>query len=258
MDLELRFWEVDFLRGIAVVGMITFHLIYDLCFFHVSSIELSTLPWLLLGRGTASVFIFLVGVSLSLSYARSRLKGKPPNKTRKYLNRGTRILSYGFFISIVTWVFLGDDMVVFGILHLIGLSIILSIPLLDKSPRHLFTAGALLFVLFPLLKPFIPVGGFWLIILGFPPQGFSSVDYAPLLPWYGLVLLGLGAGKTFYGGYVRRKKIPDYTSILPVSLICHTGRHSLFIYFIHQPILLTLMYLAGWGDVNTLFSQLYL
>jgi len=256
MDLDSRFWEVDLLRGVAVSTMIAYHLLYDLNFFHATSIDLSTLPWLLLGRGTASVFVFLVGVSLSLSYARAGIRDKTLNKTRKYLHRGIRILSYGFFISFVTWFFLGDDMVVFGILHLIGLSIILSIPLLDKSPRLLFSAGILLVSLFFLLGFFIPAGGFWLIWLGFPPQGFSSVDYAPLLPWFGLVLLGLGSGKFFYGGYKRRHAFPDYSSFPPVSLICSIGRHSLFIYFIHQPILLTLMYLAGWGDVNTIFSQL--
>ncbi|MEA1924598.1 MAG: heparan-alpha-glucosaminide N-acetyltransferase domain-containing protein, partial [Candidatus Altiarchaeota archaeon] len=148
MDLGLRFWEVDFSRGIAVSGMIAFHLLYDLNFFHAASIDLSTLPWLVLSRGTASVFVFLVGVSLSLSYARLRIRGKPQSKTGKYLFRGLRILFYGVIISVVTWFFLGDDLVLFGILHLIGLSIILSIPLLDKSPRILFSAGILLASLF--------------------------------------------------------------------------------------------------------------
>ncbi len=165
-------------------------------------------------------------------------------------------LSEHIIAAPVTWVFLGDDFVLFSILHLIGVSIILSIPPLDKNPRVLFSAGILLLSMSLLLKPFYLAEGPWLVWLGFPPQGFSSVDYAPLIPWYALVLLDLSAGKYFYRGYDRRHNLPDYSSHPITSLLCVIGRYSLFIYFIHQSITLFIMYLLGLGDMNLLFPDL--
>jgi uncharacterized membrane protein len=33
MDLQERFWEVDLLRGVAIILMITYHFIFDLAYF---------------------------------------------------------------------------------------------------------------------------------------------------------------------------------------------------------------------------------
>ncbi len=35
MNLKERFWEVDFLRGLAVILMIAYHFIFDLSFFGI-------------------------------------------------------------------------------------------------------------------------------------------------------------------------------------------------------------------------------
>ncbi|OYT26551.1 MAG: hypothetical protein B6U97_03530, partial [Candidatus Altiarchaeales archaeon ex4484_96] len=190
MKQDTRLWEIDLLRGVAVLGMITYHLAFDLSYFNVADIGLHAALWTMVGRATASVFVFLVGVSLSLSYSRLKLKGGETKKTRRYLLRGLKIFLYGVVITAVTWFFLDEDFVLFGILHLIGSSIILSIPLLDEKPRTLFFAGILLACFFIIPPSFLLTESHWLIWLGFPPQGFSSVDYAPLLPWYGIVLLG--------------------------------------------------------------------
>jgi len=55
----VRFWEVDFLRGMAIVLMVLFHLAYDLNYFGVQQIEVSSGFWFYLARFTASLFLLL-------------------------------------------------------------------------------------------------------------------------------------------------------------------------------------------------------
>ena len=67
-----RFWEIDFLRGIAVVMMIVFHSLYDLNFFHVYKMGLYSGFSLLFVYSIGCIFILLVGISLTLSYSKTR------------------------------------------------------------------------------------------------------------------------------------------------------------------------------------------
>ena len=127
-----RFWEIDALRGIAVVAMVLYHFSYDLAFFGLfdvgffrSGLGLNT------GRLIGGSFIFLAGISLTLSYARVTASRPSGEKLfRKYFSRGLRVFSYGLVITLLTWIFLPNEMIVFGILHLIGASIVLAYPFL--------------------------------------------------------------------------------------------------------------------------------
>src|SRR5690606_40199877 len=88
-----RFVEVDALRGIAVIMMVAYHALFDLDFFSVTEIDMSSPPLWLAGRLTAFLFIFISGLSLSLSHSRRILEGDASFSA--YLNRGLRIFGYG-------------------------------------------------------------------------------------------------------------------------------------------------------------------
>ncbi len=76
MELTNRFWEIDFLRGIAIIMMVSYHFTFDLNFFGIDSINIySGFLWIF-PRIVASMFIFLVGLSLYLSYTRAEMSGK--------------------------------------------------------------------------------------------------------------------------------------------------------------------------------------
>ena len=66
---------------------------------------------------------------------------------------------------------------------------------------------------------------------GFPPKSFFSTDYFSLLPWFFLFLTGF---------FLHFLILPEYGRPLekapcrPLQLI---GRHTLFIYMLHQPVL---------------------
>jgi uncharacterized membrane protein len=79
--------------------------------------------------------------------------------------------------------------------------------------------------------------------LGFKPSQFYTVDYFPILPWFGVVLIGIFIGNTLYPFNKRRFKIKDISQLKFVKFFCFLGRKSLIIYFLHQPILLLLIHL---------------
>jgi uncharacterized membrane protein len=64
-----------------------------------------------------------------------------------------------------------------------------------------------------------------------------TVDYFPLLPWFGISLLGIVIGDILYCGNERRFKIPDLSKYKTVKIFQWAGQHSLGIYLIHQPII---------------------
>lgn len=254
IDLNKRFWEIDSLRGIAIVMMVTFHLIFDLYFFGIYSFDVHSgfLWWF--ARLTASIFIFLVGVSLSISYSRTILKtnyGAQKSLFSKYLKRGLKIFGYGLIITVVTWIFVGQGFIIFGILHFIGIAIILEYPFLKRKYINLILGTS--FIAAGIYLMSFNFDFYGLLWLGFTPYNFYTLDYFPLLPWLGVVSLGIFLGNTLYENYTRHFKLPDLSKYSLVKASGFLGRHSLIIYLIHQPILLLILYLLGYLKLNSFF-----
>lgn len=239
-----RFWEIDLFRGCAVIMMVVFHLVFDLNFFSINSIPTSTGVWRWLALTTATLFLFLAGISLTISVARRNGESRW-DRYRHSLYRGGGIFSIGVGITITTYLLLGEGFIIFGILHCIGISIILALPFLGYPQRALGVA-ALCFV-----------GGFvvdqvngplWLAGIGVHPIPFYSVDYVPLLPWFGVFLLGVSIGTYLYPSGSRSIALSrPHNSI--ISFTNFLGRHSLAIYLIHQPVILMVLGLLFPGTI---------
>jgi uncharacterized membrane protein len=241
-----RFWEIDLLRGVAILSMIVFHLLWDIEYLGLGEIELYSGGLFFFAHAIGTTFLLLVGISLSLSHSRVEGRMEPLEIWRKYLLRGLRIFSLGILISVITWLLLGDGFVLFGVLHCIGLSIILAIPLLRLGSINILLGSLLVLVGVGLSQ--VVVDTQWLLWLGLRSGSFVSVDYFPLLPWFGVVLLGLGAGNIIYPRYRSRSRFPDLGESPLVRPFCFMGRNSLMIYLVHQPLLIlimTIVILAG-------------
>lgn len=206
-NLDRRFWEVDFLRGIAVIMMIIYHLLYNLNFFGNYNFKLFSGFWLYYARLSASIFIFLAGLSLTLSYSRNNHKETFGTLYLKTLKRGLIIFFWGLLITLVTWFFLRKGFVFFGILHFMGISIILAFPFLKLRHLNIFI-GILLIVLGIFINN-ITVNFPWLLWLGFKTNDFYSIDYFPFLPWFGIILMGVFFGNILYPRYSRKYKLYD-------------------------------------------------
>jgi len=245
-----RFWEIDSLRGIAILMMIAFHVLFDLSYVGASNFNVHAGFWLYLARATATIFLLLVGISLTLSYSRALHVKEPEQKLyRKYLTRGSTIFAWGLVITVLTWIFLREGFVVWGILHLIGISIIVAYPLLKFRYGNLVLGIS--FMALGLFLKNVTVTMPWFLWLGLTPQHFYSVDYFPILPWFGVVLIGVFLGNTLYTNYTRNFKLRDLSQVKGIRLLNFLGRHSLFIYLIHQPILITVLYLLNWIHIGT-------
>jgi uncharacterized membrane protein len=241
---QARFWEIDALRGVAIIMMVTYHLMWDLWYYRLlPDVVLYAGFWKYFQRTTANLFLILVGVSLAVVTMRRMVNSRatrPP--FRPYLRRGLWVFGWGIVISLVVWA-AGVGYVHFGVLHLIGFSTIAAYPLLRRRWLNLalwaifFAAGYFLLevrVDFP-----------WLLWLGFTPYNYYPNDYFPVIPYFGVVLLGIFLGNSLYRPTARVFPLPAIGHWLPLRGLQWLGRHALVIYVIHQPLLFALLVALG-------------
>lgn len=222
--MSKRIWELDALRGLALLGMMGIHFVYDLVdLFGVWNWQQPA--WYLFFKNNyGAVFFLISGISVTL--------GSHPVK------RGAQVFLCGFLCTGVTLGmyllgFAGKGIIIYiGVLQCLGLCMMLW-PLFRRCPDRALTALGLAMMIagWYLRTQAFP---FWLLTpLGFAPYGFTSSDYFPLLPNFGYFLLGAVVGKRAYAG--RKSLFPRETP--PLGLFRWMGRHSLMIYLLHQPVL---------------------
>lgn len=236
-----RLWEVDALRGVTVVAMIFFHLMWDLSFYQLTDTAIYSLPWQIFARGIGSTFTFLLGLSLVLTAA--RLPGAA--FVRWVLKRGAVLLGLGMIVTVATFVMFPDSYVRFGILHLLGSALWIAAAFV-YAPVWLSLVGGLAML----------AGGFylnaqivefaWLVWLGLAPVGLAMVDYYPILPWAGMALLGVAAGRVLYPAGRRQYRLPDLSTPALIRGLRWLGRNSLLIYLLHQPLLIGIVAGIAW------------
>lgn len=211
---------IDIIRGFTIILMIFFHFSFDLNNFGFLHFDILNSPfWYALPRVIVFLFLLAVGMSLTLAH------GKQINWPSFWI-RFLKIAAFALLISIVTRLLFPDNWIYFGTLHAIALISLFSLPFL-KRPRLAFAVALLLFI--PSL--FFDFNLPWFQL---PHQ---SWDYISPFPWLGASLMGIFA---VHKG-MHLISLPDNAKINALNFL---GRHSLFIYLIHQPILFGLVYSA--------------
>jgi uncharacterized membrane protein len=236
-----RLWEIDTLRGVAVLAMIFFHFMWDLWFLGLTTQQIGSGGWQVFARSIGGTFTFLLGVSLVLSDASARRKGIDPRPIA--LKRAGVILLCALAISVGTYFFVGNDFVRFGILHHAAFAMALGLLFVGAPVWLTGIVGAMLVAIgFSIWG--MRVDHPWLIPLGVPQTGVGMVDYYPLLPWFGVALLGVAAGRLLYPDGKRTFGLSDLSDQAPVRLLRWLGRNSLEVYLIHQPVMIGVL-MAG-------------
>ena len=227
--MKKRFWEIDFLRGIAIIMMIIFHFLWDLNYLYKVDILLSKGFWKVFQITTASIFLFLVGVSLTISNIKKNAS------YIKYLKRGLKIFLFGLIITIITKFIFPNSFVIFGILHLIGVSIIISC--IFRKFKYLNLIFGIIFIIVGNILKNYTINSNWLLFLGLHSNRFYSLDYFPIFPWFGVILIGLFVGNLLYSTNKRNFKLKNSSENLIVKFVCFLGKKSLIIYLLHQIVL---------------------
>lgn len=213
--------------------MVAYHFCYDLRYLYGLPLrfmdERSGFCW---QQMICWTFILVSGASAALS--------------RRPARRGMAVLGCGMLLTVVTFLIMPGQRIVFGVLHLLGCAMLLTAGLLPLLQRLSPAAGAagsfLLFLgtrwissglLFG-VRIFEPgmVSTNLFAPLGIYGPGFFSADYFPVIPWYFLFLTGyflFGVLRAGGAGGLLSRKIP---------LLSAAGRHTLPVYLIHQPILM--------------------
>ena len=228
-----RIWELDALRGLCILGMIALHFLFDLTgLFGIIHWEFP--GWLRFIMDWGGVVFFLIsGICATLG--------------THCVRRGLIVLGCGLVVSAVTagMYLLGmaaDAIIIwFGVLHCLGVCMILWF-FFRRLPTPALGVLAALFIALGLWFRGITVESRWLFWLGLLYDGFATSDYFPLLPFLGFFLAGAALGRLLYRE--RRTLLPAVNAGGPVLRVLQwTGRWSLPIYMLHQPILTGLIYL---------------
>jgi len=238
-----RFWEIDLLRTIAIVMMITFHTLYLLNYF---DIQYTGVPgpyhglwWWITRLMIIGPFTFLAGVSITITYSRGKRMseltlGGLKIKISAFVLRGLKIFGWGMVITLLTWIIAPDEYVRFGILHFFGIAFILAPFFLRFRYVNLILGAALMAIETYVVQHGIFAPTPWLLWL--MPYPLRSLDYWPLMSWFGLFLVGMFFGKILYPQGKRLFDIHELNN--PVaSVLTLPGRHPLVAYLAQWPLL---------------------
>lgn len=230
-----RFPELDIWRGLAVLGMIVFHVFFFLRWYVSLDWDLFQGWWLLFARIIQWSFLLLVGFGIFL---KSQTVEKFSHFYRMQVKRAATIMLFGLLITLVTWIVIPEWYIGFGILHLIAVSILFLSPLARVPVLSFFLVVALwLFSFF--IREFSTSSSL-LFLLGIPNPAISTLDYFPVIPWMGIPAFGIFLA-SLYVPVRSRYAIFFESKRLPFVLLQWLGRHALSVYLLHVPIIIGLL-----------------
>ena len=228
---------LDEVRGFAIICMVVYHLMFDLKYFFGIDVPVFFDGWFDVIRDVfAGLFIFISGIACNYSH--------------NNLKRGTQCFFIGMSITFITAFATPDSPDSFGILHCLGICMLiygLAEGFIKKVPSFIgIVVSVFLFLctmnfrygfvgiknLFSFTLPGFLYNTNVLFPLGFPSSAYSSLDYFPLLPWMFLFFAG-----AFFGVYVKLDLMPRFFYKTRFRFFAASGKYSLWIYVLHQPVL---------------------
>ncbi len=236
-----RYYFLDSIRGLCILGMILYHALFDIVFFFGFDASEGLIAVVNVIRDFgASCFICLSGICIHF--------GKRP------LKRALILTASSLVVSGVTFIVMPSTPIVFGVLTFMSAAAFIMLPLkkfFDKLPPVPF--AVLSFILFLLTfnvytgslgyygfnlaaLPESLYSNYFTAFLGFPPYYFTSSDYYPVFPWIFM----------FFFGFFLWKILSKSETVLKIlsfriRFLEKTGKYSLWIYIAHQPVIMGLL-----------------
>ncbi len=228
---------LDVSRGFAILLMFIYHFCYDLDYYGFIQQDFSHDEfWINFRIIIVSLFLLVLGISLYLASYRGIRK-------KRFLQRLYLLIFYAALVSISSWVMYPKAMIFFGILHFITIASVLGLLFIRLEKMNL-VLGLLLIVISQTIshaffnQPYLQ----WFGLMTKQP---ITVDYVPLLPWFGVVLIGIYLGQVL-SRLPNESFLKSWQSTHSTSkILALGGRYSLHIYMLHQPLFLGILYIIN-------------
>ena len=275
--MKNRIWELDALRGLAIMVMLFDHATFDLAFimpslwrdrlsssaFFSGIIDFSQSYWAsdfrtyFIWPVFVTVFFFLSGICTAF--------------TRSSARRTIRLVGVAVLITGVTWAIdlatgVQSFLITAGVIHTFAVCAVVytiivwccstsevklckvTIPAKYVAFFAVAALGAALTIFAPAINA--PTSYFF-FLLGLNKSGYYSADYIPVLPWLSVFLLGAILSPILYGR--RQSYMPKLDKFAGLKPFRFVGKNSLWFYVLHQPIiyaLITLLSLICFGELR--------
>ncbi len=232
---SLRAERVDALRGLAVLWMAIYHFNFDLN--HLGL----TVPkqrffvepfWVWQRVSILSLFLFVAGVALALAIAQQQ-------SWPQFFKRWLQLVGAATLVSLGSWWVFPQDWIWFGVLHAMVLMLLLARSLLaivDLRAGLVVIACTLLALPWMARAPYWDAA--WLRWIGLGVIKPVTQDWVPLMPWFGVLLLGVAAGQYLARHHGAWLHAPLGAGARPLVTL---GRWSLLFYLLHQPLFFALL-----------------
>lgn len=233
-----RIYFIDEVRGFSIFMMVFYHALF-------------AIGWLLDISWGQSIYLFFSPLQIIFDVAFIFICGISCYLSRNNWKRGGLLAIIAIGITVTLWVFMPNEIIIYGILHFLATAILIFAllkPLLSKIPSK---AGIAICIIFFLLTYWVPVyqGSVFGMkgLLEWPvpsiltqqkwlyPIGFGYIacsDYFPILPWIFCFLAG-----TFVGVRAKEGRFPEWTYRRRVPFFSFIGKHTLLIYVTHLPLI---------------------
>ena len=233
-----RYPLIDYLRGLAVVWMIVYHVFFNLSYFRlIEHIRFAYEPlWVFQRSVIVGLFVVCAGVAHSLAYLEK--KGFD-----SFWRQWRWMLFFALCISFVSVFVEPERYITFGVLH--GFALML--PLL-KYGLHSKLPLLPLGLFFALLPVFFSHSFFdsrltdWLGLS--TEHHYKVLDALPVFPWFGVLLLAAWLAVVTLRKPNNRRFLLFCPKLLKQPLI-YLGSHSLFIFIGHQLVLFPLVWVLS-------------
>lgn len=227
-----RNYNLDKWRGLTIISMVLFHLMYNINYYwHIAWYD-DTLLNKIWQLSIACSFFIISGITSNFLSADKNIK------------RGIKTSLIAFAITLATYIAAPDQFILWGVLNGLGASMIIT-GLIQKF-TNISPKCSLIFLILFVITYKIPRGVLYtnsffksmyelnFFYLGFPSADFHSSDYFPIIPWIFIYLFGFIwekdlKNKNFYGKYGRE------------NILSKIGKYAMPIYLAHQIILYPLV-----------------
>lgn len=230
-----RFEILDLTRGLGVAAMVVYHFFVDLRTLGFVTFDLSKdLRWQAFRMSIVTVFLCAAGASLYLAHERGIA-------WKKFLKRTGVLLAAAILVTLATEVAVPGRTPWMGMLQAIALMSVLALPFRRLGALNLalgalaIVVGATVSSTFFNQPPFQAIG-----LMTYYP---ATEDYVPILPWFGVLLIGLYWGQVLSSSEAAPEKTGERLPSSSRRFLSWSGRHSLLIYLLHQPLLFGTLFL---------------